>query len=410
LNLITNIFTKKHSISSGSGLYIDIENLQEDAKSLISALLEQWPSSFPRPSLVTLYVPGDQVELWRMWAISQFRKSEVRVRGVQRFSGHLSKNSADIAIASDVIADFVRRRVKSVAVFSDDSDFMSLYVKIREEAPEEEKANPPFLWILTDRRGTKSLNIRRYFPNEHNFVVKTEQSSYSSHSSGRGLSQGGRTYSGRTSSRGSSHQDNTGNSDRNTLRSTPNKTRPYTPRNTSRGPAKPTQVNSDHTASRGPAKPTQVNTDHTSSVSDKKPSLDSSTDSIKPESGIDKIKNDSKVEKTSVQLKSPIIKEQGLSSNKPKVDPISDRVIATEIVDKMPMGLFKSTDCRDVVKNIFPDHPLANGTSGAVGQRFVKYILPMLLEMGVTEPNPNRRPRRFEITEKAKQALSKPEK
>ena len=74
------------------------------------------------------------------------------------------------------------------------------------------------------------------------------------------------------------------------------------------------------------------------------------------------------------------------------------------------MGLFKSTDCRDVVKNIYPDHPLANGTSGAVGQRFVKYILPILLEMGVTEPNPNRRPRRFEITEKAKQALIKPDK
>ena len=82
-------------------------------------------------------------------------------------------------------------------------------------------------------------------------------------------------------------------------------------------------------------------------------------------------------------------------------------MIAIEIVDKMPMGLFKSTDCRDVVKNIYPDHPLANGTSGAVGQRFVKYILPILLEMGVTEPNPNRRPRRFEITEDAKQAVNK---
>ena len=242
MNLITNIFKKKYSLSSGSGLYIDIENLQEDAKSLISALLDQWPDSFPRPSLVTLYVPGDQVELWRMWAITQFRKSEVRVRGVQRFSGHLSKNSADIAIASDVIADFVRRRVKSVAVFSDDSDFMSLYVKIREEAPEEEKANPPFLWVLTDRRGTKSLNIRRYFPNEHNFVVKTEQSSYSSRTSSKGPSQGGRTYSSRTSNRSSS-QDNTKYSDRDNLRSSSQKPRPYTSRGTNRGSGRSFQTN-----------------------------------------------------------------------------------------------------------------------------------------------------------------------
>ena len=390
MNLITNIFTKKYSLSSGSGLYIDIENLQEDAKSLISALLDQWPSSFPRPSLVTLYVPGDQVELWRMWAITQFRKSEIRVRGVQRFSGHLSKNSADIAIASDVIADFVRRRVKSVAVFSDDSDFMSLYVKIREEAPEEEKANPPFLWVLTDRRGTKSLNIRRYFPNEHNFVVKTGQSSYSNRSPNRGPSQSGRSYSNRTSNRSSS-QDSSGYSDRNSLRGPGNRTRPYSNRNVSRGTGKPSQINHDDTRN----------------SADKSPVEDSNSNYTKSDSRTDKSKTFSKPEKTSERIKSFDDKEKTSVNTKSAVDPAKDKAIATEIVDKMPLGLFKSTDCRDVVKNIYPDHPLANGTSGAVGQRFVKYILPILLEMGVTEPNPNRRPRRFEITEDAKQALNK---
>lgn len=390
MNLITNIFTKKYSLSSGSGLYIDIENLQEDAKSLITALLDQWPDSFPRPSLVTLYVPGDQVELWRMWAITQFRKSEVRVRGVQRFSGHLSKNSADIAIASDVIADFVRRRVKSVAVFSDDSDFMSLYVKIREEAPEEEKANPPFLWVLTDRRGTKSLNIRRYFPNEHNFVVKTGPSSYTSRPSSRGPSQGGRTYSSRTSSRSSS-QDNTKYSGRDTSRSSPQKPRPYTSRGANRGPGRSFQTNrNDDDNSSAKTSPDIRNTGYT-----------------KPVDPIDNSKDIPKVEKTLEPSKDFSGKEQVTRNAKPNVDPAKDRAIATEIVDKMPLGLFKSTDCRDVVKNIYPDHPLANGTSGAVGQRFVKYILPILLEMGVTEPNPNRRPRRFEITEDAKQALNK---
>ncbi|MBR62003.1 MAG: hypothetical protein CL904_05010 [Dehalococcoidia bacterium] len=390
MNLITNIFTKKYSLSNGSGLYIDIENLQEDAKSLISALLDQWPDSFPRPSLVTLYVPGDQVELWRMWAITQFRKSEIRVRGVQRFSGHLSKNSADIAIASDVIADFVRRRVKSVAVFSDDSDFMSLYVKIREEAPEEEKANPPFLWVLTDRRGTKSLNIRRYFPNEHNFVVKTGQTSYSGRSSGRGTSQGSRSYANRSSGRSSS-QDNTSYSDRNNFRGSTQKARSYTSRNPGRGSGKSFHGNDDHSASTNP-KPKITARDSGHNKSDSIP---------------EKTKSTPTSEKISEQNKAYEAAELPLNNTKSKSDPSKDRAIATEIVDKMPLGLFKSTDCRDVVKNIYPDHPLANGTSGAVGQRFVKYILPILLEMGVTEPNPNRRPRRFEITENAKQALNK---
>ena len=391
MNLITNIFTKKYSLSSGSGLYIDIENLQEDAKSLISALLDQWPDSFPRPSLVTLYVPGDQVELWRMWAITQFRKSEIRVRGVQRFSGHLSKNSADIAIASDVIADFVRRRVKSVAVFSDDSDFMSLYVKIREEAPEEEKANPPFLWVLTDRRGTKSLNIRRYFPNEHNFVVKTGQTSYSSRSSNRGTYQGNRPYSNRSSSRSSS-QDSSGYSDRNSSRGSSgssHKTRSYTNRNPNRGSSKSFQANNDHA----------------SNVTDKPSISDGDSAYTKSDTRTETPRTNSKPEKT-LEPKTYDTTARSPSNTKSKADPSKDKEIATEIVDKMPLGLFKSTDCRDVVKNIYPDHPLANGTSGAVGQRFVKYILPILLEMGVTEPNPNRRPRRFEITENAKQALN----
>lgn len=71
----------------------------------------------------------------------------------------------------------------------------------------------------------------------------------------------------------------------------------------------------------------------------------------------------------------------------------------------MAVGYFKSTDCQSLVRNMYPDHPLAHASSGVVGQRFVRHILPILLEMGVTEPNPNRRPRRFQITEESKDRL-----
>ena len=54
-----------------------------------------------------------------------------------------------------------------VAVMSDDSDFIALYAKLRQLANE----NAPFLWLLTDRPGTRSTTIRDYFPSDHIHVV-----------------------------------------------------------------------------------------------------------------------------------------------------------------------------------------------------------------------------------------------
>ena len=261
---------------------------------------------------MTLYVPADQAELWRMWGITRFKEATIRVRGIQRFAGHLSKNSADLAIATDAVSDFVRDRVGHVAVFSDDSDFMSLYVKIREESGEGKTGETPFLWVLTDRRGTKSLNIRRYFPSEHIFVVKSV-----------GYQGGGQQGGGQRSGGGygSSQRPNSGPS----------------------GPSGPPLRSRSEPRARRPAAP--------------------------------------------------------------PADPAADRAIAQAIVSKMPLGYFKSTDCQSLVRDMYPNHPLAHASSGVVGQRFVKNILPLLLDLGVTEPNPNRRPRRFQITEEAKQRV-----
>jgi hypothetical protein len=317
LNLLSSIFGGKIGRSAGSssrttGLYVDIENLQEDAKSLVSALFESWPETFPKPGLITLYVPADQAELWRMWGITQFKEAQVRVRGIQRFAGHLSKNSADLAIATDAVTDYVRNRVGHVAVFSDDSDFMSLYVKIREESGEGATGETPFLWVLTDRRGTKSLNIRRYFPNEHIFVVRS--GGYQQERPSPSRSRSG-AYSSPQRSGGGSYA-------------------------ASRAPARaPARSRSEPRPRRSPA---------------------------------------------------------------PVADPAADRAIAEAIVEKMAVGYFKSTDCQSLVRSMYPEHPLAHASSGVVGQRFVRHILPLLLDLGVTEPNPNRRPRRFQITEESK--------
>ena len=86
-----------------------------------------------------------------------------------------SKNSADIAIAINAIADLVLKRVTHVVVFSDDSDFISLYAAIRDE-PEIPfcAGSTPFLWVVTDREGSLSAMVKQFFPPDHLHVVSAK--------------------------------------------------------------------------------------------------------------------------------------------------------------------------------------------------------------------------------------------
>ena len=153
------------SLPTGSGLYVDVENLHSDAQILIQDLIREWPSSAPPLIRLSLYVPADKVELWRLWVTSRYPDLAVVVSGTQHFSMSSSKNSADLAIATNAIADLVLGRIGHVAVFSDDSDFISLYVAIRDEPtiPSPE-GKPPFLWIVTDRAGSLSSTVKHFFP------------------------------------------------------------------------------------------------------------------------------------------------------------------------------------------------------------------------------------------------------
>ncbi len=164
----------KSEASQSSGLYIDVDNLQNDAQNLIGSLVEDWPDRVPQLSKIVLYVRADLVALWEMWSLTLALNAEVDVKGVQHFSMQGSKNSADIAIAVDAVTDLVRSRISHVAVFSDDSDFMALFAKVKAEAKQTRKASnrAPFLWILTDRPGTKTPYIRQFFPSEYLHVVQ----------------------------------------------------------------------------------------------------------------------------------------------------------------------------------------------------------------------------------------------
>ena len=155
------------SPTAAATLYVDTENLQDSAQGLIEKAIETWPEQVPPVARLNLYVRADRAQLWDLWAGSQFPHLTVMVHGIQHFSGQPTKNSADIALAIDAIADFMAEATQYVAVMSDDSDFIALYAKLRQLT----EGNAPFLWVLTDRPGTRSATIREYFPKEHIHVV-----------------------------------------------------------------------------------------------------------------------------------------------------------------------------------------------------------------------------------------------
>lgn len=155
----------------GAGLYVDTENLQNSARFLIETTVEQWPPEIPALSRLNLYVRADRVALWDIWAGSRFPGLAVTVRGIQHFTSPHAKNSADIAIAIDAVADLVTGATRFVAVMSDDSDFMPVYAKLKDLG----EGRVPFLWVMTDRTGTKASTIEDFFPNDHIQVVSVPE-------------------------------------------------------------------------------------------------------------------------------------------------------------------------------------------------------------------------------------------
>lgn len=161
---------------SGAGLYVDVENLLANGQQILSSLLESWPSVTVPPTRLCIYVRADLVELWRLWATSRFPQLTVLVKGIQHFSTYSSKNSADIAIATNAISDLLLGRVTHVVVLSDDSDFISLYAAIRDEMTllQPQRRSVPFLWVITNRDGSVSSTVKQYFPSEYLHVVQVE--------------------------------------------------------------------------------------------------------------------------------------------------------------------------------------------------------------------------------------------
>ena len=163
-------------VSPGSAIYVDTENLRESdhAQSIVWQVVTDWPAERPPVASLSLYVRADKTELWQLWAETAFPALRVRVRGVQHFSNHRAKNSADLAITADAVADLITGQAISVAVVSNDSDFGALFVKVLELAGQAESADIPFLWITAPDAGTLSAEIEQFIPDRYRWDLSAD--------------------------------------------------------------------------------------------------------------------------------------------------------------------------------------------------------------------------------------------
>ena len=333
--------------SDRSALYVDVDNLRDGAQAVIEDLVKNWPASIPTAGRLCLYVRAENLDLWEMWAKSQFPELAVVVKGIQHYSFHPSKNAADMSIAMDALSDMMLRRANWLVVLSDDSDFIGLYAKVKEIHEESggDGRNAPFTWVLTDRRDTRSGTIRDYFPNDHVYTIKFPSSR------------------------------RTGSMPTPTIRSpqaparTSVRTAPVAPR-TSRAAQGTSRPSRTLPATSRPSRATQATP---------RPARNAAT------SPSSECKHRSRSKADEDRRNGPTLSQ-----------------MAETILREVPVGFFGSGDCQKIVKRIWPDHSLARSSPSGFGTKFANSILPILKERGVTEPNPNRRPRRYEMTNEAK--------
>jgi hypothetical protein len=259
--------------------YVDIENLQDIAKQALSTAIGHWPEEFPSPTTIKLYVKADQTELWKIWANHNIHDVEVNVKGVQHYTLNGSKNSADISLALDALADLLKNRTKHIAIMSDDSDYVSLYLALKQETGMTENPKKLFKWFMSNRSGTRSQMLNEFFPSEYIHIVGCSAVSNIS-------------------------------SDRNQQEDTNNE-------------------------------PTK-----------------------------------------------------NLSSE--------EEQIAVAIIRNIPVGTFKSADCKKLIKQNFPNHPMGKEDSATFGTHLADNIWPYLEKYGVKSEKLARKPRKYEMTQEAK--------
>ena len=343
-----------------TGIYADIQNLQDISREILVVLIRRWPDNVPPPGKLNLYVRADHADLWRVWASHEFSDIEVVVKGVQHYTLSATKNAADMAIAVDAISDFNHHRVNHVAVVSDDSDFISLYAKLAEEVNGLDltysNGNIPFLWVFTDRMGTRSALLQEFFPGEYIHVVDHRLF----HQVERDRRRAEAEAEARAVARSRHAQDRA-----------------------EKGVAEAEAA--EAVAEAETIAESQTSVEAESEPPPSAPEPDESRRAPEPEP--------EEVEER------PLISEAQREASE------TER-IAIQLIREMPVGKFKSMDCQDIIRTNFPNHHLANAGGAVFGTIFRREVLPFMEKRGVKDL-PGQSPRQYEMTLQAKSSLTR---
>ena len=327
-----------------TGIYADIQNLQDISREILVVLIRRWPNNVPPPGKLNLYVRADHADLWRVWASHEFSDIEVVVKGVQHYTLSATKNAADMAIAVDAISDFNHDRVNHVAVVSDDSDFISLYAKLAEEVNGFDltysNGNIPFLWVFTDRMGTRSALLQEFFPGEYIHVVDHRLFHQVERERKRQEAEAAEAEAKAETEVIAETQ-------------TPEEAEPQ-----------PLQFQ--------PPPPPVLEPDEPRRAPEPEPE---------------------------------IVEERPLISEAQREASETER-IAIQLIREMPVGKFKSMDCQDIIRTNFPNHHLANAGGAVFGTIFRREVLPFMEKRGVKDL-PGQSPRQYEMTLQAKSSLTR---
>ena len=331
-----------------TGIYADIQNLQDISREVLVVLIRRWPDGVPPPGKLNLYVRADHADLWRVWASHEFSDIEVVVKGVQHYTLSATKNAADMAIAVDAISDFNHDRVNHVAVVSDDSDFISLYAKLAEEVNGLDltysNGNIPFLWVFTDRMGTRSALLQEFFADEYIHVVDHRLFHQVERERKRQEAEAAKAIAQAEA-------------------------------------ITEAQVNAETEA----IAETQTSVEAESQPPPPAPEPDDSRRTPEPEP--------------------EVVEERPLISEAQREASETER-IAIQLIREMPVGKFKSMDCQDIIRTNFPNHHLANAGGAVFGTIFRREVLPFMEKRGVKDL-PGQSPRQYEMTLQAKSSLTR---
>ena len=90
--------------------------------------------------------------------------------------------------------------------------------------------------------------------------------------------------------------------------------------------------------------------------------------------------------------------EPGLPAPKPRENRANSwGKIAQTLLQTVPPGSFKSTDCQPIIQEHWSHHPIAKIVGGAFGHEFKNNIWPILKRHGVKIGNPGKNPVRYEM-------------